>query len=130
MKLQMEHFASRQGKTLFLNTDFGSVAYRIYEKFGFRSIEKGFDFMAYHATSREEFEAAYFTTAETAIQPLDWPHWPTSPAVAHKPRACPCACADATTSGGKALAMAAICRPATASNQRELAIKGKREASA
>jgi GNAT superfamily N-acetyltransferase len=81
MKLQMEHFASRQGKALFLDTDFGSVAYRIYEKFGFRSIEKEFDSMAYHATSREEFEAAYFTTAETAIQPLDWTHWPASPAL-------------------------------------------------
>jgi GNAT superfamily N-acetyltransferase len=81
MQLQSEHFASRQGKALFLDTDVGSVAYRIYEKFGFRSIEKGFDSMAYHAISRETSEATYFARAETAIQPLDWTHWPASVAL-------------------------------------------------
>jgi predicted GNAT family acetyltransferase len=43
MKLLMEHFTSRKGKALFLDTDFSSAAYRIYEKFGFRSIETEFD---------------------------------------------------------------------------------------
>lgn len=81
MKLLMDHFASRGGKTLFLGTEFGSVAYRIYEKFGFRSIETGSGTMVYYETLREEFEKAYFAPADTAIQPLDWIHWPASAAL-------------------------------------------------
>jgi hypothetical protein len=37
--------------------------------------------MAWYATSRSEFETSYFKKAETAIQPVGWNHWPSSPAL-------------------------------------------------
>jgi hypothetical protein len=81
LRLLLEDFRSRNGKALFLFTRFGSVAYRIYERSGFRSVEPGSGFMDWCATSREEFETAYFKKGKTAIEPLGWTHWPSSPAL-------------------------------------------------
>ena len=81
MALQMEDFRTRGGKALFLGTACGSAPYRIYERFGFRSVEDGSGYMEYYAASREEFEAAYFAKGEAEIGALDWPHWPASPAL-------------------------------------------------
>ncbi|MBT4159992.1 MAG: hypothetical protein HOE54_01710 [Gammaproteobacteria bacterium] len=81
MRVLMEDFRFRQGKALFLFTQFGSVAYRIYEKFGFRSVESQSGFMDWYATSKDEFEAPYFEEGATEIQPLGWTHWPSSPAL-------------------------------------------------
>ena len=81
MRVQMKDFTSRQGKALFLDTGFESVAYHIYERFGFTSVESGSGFMDWTATSKDEFEATYFQKGKTEIQPLGWTHWPSSPAL-------------------------------------------------
>jgi hypothetical protein len=81
MGVQMEDFRSRQGKALFLETEFDSGAYRIYERFGFRSVEPKSGYMDWYAKSRERFEAAYFKRGETEIQVLGWRHWPSSAAL-------------------------------------------------
>jgi hypothetical protein len=54
------------------------VAYRIYERFGFSSVEPQSGFMDWYATSRKEFEAAYLKKGPTDIQPVRWTHWPSS----------------------------------------------------
>ena len=81
MALQMEDFRARGGKALFLGTGFGSMPYHSYGRFGFHSVEDKSGYMAYYAASREEFEAAYFARGEAEIGALDWPHWPSSPAL-------------------------------------------------
>jgi hypothetical protein len=81
MGMQMEDFQSRQGKALFLGTGFDSVAYHIYARFGFRGVEPQSGYMAWYATSKDEFEAAYFKMGKTSVQPLGWTHWPSSPAL-------------------------------------------------
>ena len=82
MALQMEHFTARGGQALFLGTGYDSVAYHMYARFGFQSIEPKSGYMAYYCTSQGDFEARYFarptTAAEVMIQPLAWPHWPAS----------------------------------------------------
>jgi hypothetical protein len=81
MQRQMEHFCAREGKALFLGTDFDSPPYYIYRKYGFRNIEDKSGCMEYYSTSKEEFLDKYFTKGETTIQEVDWPHWPSSPAL-------------------------------------------------
>jgi hypothetical protein len=81
MERQMDDFRARQGQALFLGTEFDSVAYHIYKKFGFRSIEPQSGYMAWYAEPREAFEARYFARAEATIQPVAWPHWPSSVAL-------------------------------------------------
>jgi len=81
MALQMEQFHAQGGKALYLGTGFDSQAYHIYRRHGFESIEPGSGKMSYFTTSREEFEAEYFAPGDAKIQPLDWPHWPTSAAL-------------------------------------------------
>ena len=78
MAIQMEDFQARGGKALFLGTEYGSVAYRMYRKFGFRSVEPESGFMEWYATSKEEFDAAYYAAGETELQALRWSHWPSS----------------------------------------------------
>jgi len=81
MNVLIEDFTSRQGKALFLGTGYDSIAYHIYARFGFKSVEARSGFMEWYATSRSEFEATYFKKAETEIQPVGWAHWPSSPAL-------------------------------------------------
>jgi hypothetical protein len=75
MALQMDDTQARGGRALFLSTGFGSVAYRIYERFGFESIEPESGYMAWYAEGRETFENAYFSAGKVEIQPLAGPHW-------------------------------------------------------
>ena len=81
MRVQMKDFMSRRGKALFLDTGFESVPYRIYERFGFMSVESGSGLMDWNATSKDEFEATYFKKGKTEVQPLGWTHWPSSAAL-------------------------------------------------
>jgi len=81
MTILLEDFSSRQGQALFLGTGYNSVAYHIYARYGFKSVEANSGFMAWYATSGSEFEATYFKKAETEIQPLRWAHWPSAPAM-------------------------------------------------
>jgi len=81
MERQMDHFRARGGRALYLGTGFNGPPYRIYESFGFRGIEDRSGVMEYYATSKMEFEAWYFKREEADIQPLNWRHWPASPAL-------------------------------------------------
>ena len=81
MGLQTEDFRSRNGSALFLGTGFDSPAYHIYRRFGFRAVEPKSGFMEWYATSKEEFESAYYAPGETEIQPIGWAHWPSSSAL-------------------------------------------------
>ncbi|MCE7989599.1 MAG: hypothetical protein DYG89_51275 [Caldilinea sp. CFX5] len=85
MALQMAHFTARGGQALFLGTGYDSVAYHMYRRFGFQSIEPQSGYMAYYRTSQADFEARYFAQPAAAddlvIQPLAWPHWPASAAL-------------------------------------------------
>ncbi len=81
MAAQMEHFRSRGGRALFLGTGFEAPAYHIYRRYNFESVEDTSGTMAYYSGPRDEFEAWYFADGPTAIEPVDWRHWPSSPAL-------------------------------------------------
>lgn len=70
----MEDFRARGGRALLLGTGFESVAYRIYESFGFRSLEGGF--MQYLREPMDEFDADWFRLEPATICPARWEHWP------------------------------------------------------
>ncbi len=85
MALQMRHFAERGGQALLLGTGYNSVAYHMYARFGFQSVEPKSGYMAYYAQSQTAFEQHYFTPpvnpADTVIEPIQWHHWPASAAL-------------------------------------------------
>ncbi|MDH3691241.1 MAG: GNAT family N-acetyltransferase [Gammaproteobacteria bacterium] len=77
--LQMEHFRSRGGRSLAAYTDYNSVAFHLYRKFGFNEVEPVGGHMQYLSLPADEFEHEYFVRSETTIEPLGWRHWPTAP---------------------------------------------------
>ena len=79
--VQMAHFRSRGGRALFLGTGYDSPAYHLYLDQGFRSVEEGSGYMAFYASSREDFEAGYFARGDARIEATGWPHWPGSAAL-------------------------------------------------
>lgn len=79
----MEDFRSRNGRALVLGTGYESVAYRIYESFGFRSLRGGF--MEYLAEPREEFDAEWFGPGDAETVPARWEHWPLVAMLAARP---------------------------------------------
>lgn len=81
MERQMKHFRERGGKALYLGTGFDTPPYHIYRKNGFEGIEDKSGRMEYYATSKQQFEAIYFSNGATEIQGVDWLHWPSSPAL-------------------------------------------------
>ena len=70
----MTDFRQRSGKALVLGTGYESVAYRIYEAFGFRSLKGGF--MQYLAEPQDRFDAEWFAPADAIVQTARWEHWP------------------------------------------------------
>lgn len=60
MALQMAYFQERGGRALYLTTGYDSVAYRIYQGYGFASIEPQSGYMAYYAAGAQPFLEAYF----------------------------------------------------------------------
>jgi hypothetical protein len=73
MQIVMEDFKSRQGEMLVLQAGYGEVAYHLYQKFGFESIESGY--MDWYAKNKTEFLQNYFAVGETRLQPLQWKQW-------------------------------------------------------
>lgn len=82
MTLQMQHFSERGGQALFLGTGYDSVAYHMYARFGFQSVEAQSGYMAYYRAGQADFEQQYFAAPtrpdELVVQPLQWAHWPLS----------------------------------------------------
>jgi hypothetical protein len=88
MGIQMGDFRARGGKALFLGTEYGSVAYRMYRKFGFHGVEAQSGYMAWYAISQRTFDGAYFAASPAEIQALQWSHWPSSEALFLGDHAC------------------------------------------
>lgn len=81
MALQMADFHQRGGQALFLGTGYESVAFKMYERFGFRSVEPQSGYMSYYAGLQEAFENRYFAQSRAHVVPLDWCHWPSAVAL-------------------------------------------------
>lgn len=85
MEIQMSDFQRRGGRALYLTTG-SPVAFRLYERFGFREIEPNSGLMTYTDGALNDFEASYFGLKQAAdrqplsatIQALEWRHWPTA----------------------------------------------------
>jgi hypothetical protein len=71
----MDDFWSEGGRAMYLGTEYGGLAYRLYEKRGFVPIEPGSGTMARWATDRVSFESHWFGVQSTAVRPLDWCDW-------------------------------------------------------
>ncbi len=67
-------FAQRDGRFLTLGTDYGSQAYRIYERSGFRSVRRGGGTMVWEAVPGSFDE--YFAPQQCHPVGLAWHHWP------------------------------------------------------
>ena len=81
MELQMEQFRRQGGRALFLGTGYDSPPYHIYAAHGFVGLEPLSGAMEYYVDSKEEFESKYFAQGPTAIEEVQWKHWPASGAL-------------------------------------------------
>jgi len=81
MGLQMEQFRRRGGRALFLGTGYDTPPYHIYAAHGFVGLERLSGSMEYYTTSKGEFESEYFARGPTAIEDVQWKHWPASGAL-------------------------------------------------
>ena len=71
----MADFMAYNGKIMVLQTGFDSVAYHMYRKVGFESIELQSGYMHWYQESEDIFYEQFFTPHDTHIMPLDWQHW-------------------------------------------------------
>lgn len=78
MELLLPDFAASGGRALYLHTGFGSVAYWLYERFGFRPLGPQDGHMACFVGEEGAFLAGYFAGETAVVEPLAWHHWPTS----------------------------------------------------
>jgi GNAT superfamily N-acetyltransferase len=76
MALQMDHFTARGGRALFLGTGYESVAYKMYQRFGFESIEPESGYMTFYTGPEQGFNSEMFQTSSVDVVPLAWSHWP------------------------------------------------------
>ncbi len=76
--LLIDDFRRRGGRTLYLHTDHGSQAYRLYQKAGFVDLEPGSGDMRLLNMDAGAFDRAALDAKDAAIAPLDWRHWPTA----------------------------------------------------
>jgi GNAT superfamily N-acetyltransferase len=74
LQSMMDRFRERKGRSIILGTGFQSVAYHIYESFGFRSLRGGL--MGWYASSRADFESEWFASGPAVVRPARWEHWP------------------------------------------------------
>jgi Acetyltransferase (GNAT) domain len=75
MRVVMGDFKQRRGEMLVLQAGYGEVAYTMYQKFGFESIEPQSGYMDWYAKDKTTFLQNYFAVSETHLQPLQWKHW-------------------------------------------------------
>ncbi len=76
MALQMEDFARRGGRALFLGTEYDSVAYKMYQRFGFERVEPESGYMTYYSGSEQTFNGEMFRASPVDVEALVWHHWP------------------------------------------------------
>lgn len=75
VRVVMDDFKKRDGQALFLQAGYAEVAYFMYQKFGFESIEPQSGYMDWYAKDKTQFLQKYFAVGETRLQPLQWKHW-------------------------------------------------------
>ncbi len=75
MRVVMKDFKQRRGQALFLQAGYGEIAYHMYKKFGFESIEPESGYMHWYAKSEASFLKNFFADGEVKVQPLEWWHW-------------------------------------------------------
>ncbi|HYE04432.1 MAG TPA: GNAT family N-acetyltransferase [Planctomycetota bacterium] len=79
--LLIDDFRRRGGRALYLHTDHGSQAYRLYQRAGFVDLEPGSGDMRLlnmDAAAFDRLGADAAEAGEATIAPLGWRHWPTS----------------------------------------------------
>jgi len=74
LRTLIDDFRGRGGGVLLLGTGYGSPAYWIYHRFGFRSLEEGSGFMRY--TTEEDFEGRFFSPVPVRVVDVAWHDWP------------------------------------------------------
>jgi hypothetical protein len=75
MHVVMEEFTQRQGQALFLQAGYGEVAYHMYQKFGFESLEPQSGYMHWYTTSEAAFLKNFVAGEDVTVGPLQWRHW-------------------------------------------------------
>ena len=85
IKALFDDFRKRGGRAMFLQTEYRSVPYRVYEKYGFRSVTEGSGFMHYFAKSAEEFEEEQYAPGEVHVRKVRFGDWPESIALFGSP---------------------------------------------
>lgn len=75
MHVVIEDFRRRNGQALFLQAGYGEIAYLMYQKFGFESIERESGYMHWYAKSEAKFLANFFVDGQTNVAALGWRHW-------------------------------------------------------
>ena len=73
MTYQMQDFASRSGRMLYLGTGYDSAPYWIYHYFGFRSVYPKSVFMKYSA--HIDSETKHFFFSESNVKKVEWNDW-------------------------------------------------------
>jgi len=80
LRIMLRHFKGEmKGKALFLGTNQGSVASKMYKRYGFNEITP--TTMSYYTTDPESFQRDYFQISPSSIEPLSWHHYPSSSAL-------------------------------------------------
>ena len=81
MERQMAHFRQRGGHALFLHTSPDNPTYAVYLRRGFSPVEPRSGAMVFAVAGLAAFETDYFAAGPTTIEPLQWRHWPSAPAL-------------------------------------------------
>lgn len=75
MELLLGDFRDRQGRAIFLGTDYDTPPWHFYRRRGFEPVEPFSGYMESYLQPRAEFDRAWFGATRTVIEPLDWRHW-------------------------------------------------------
>jgi hypothetical protein len=78
MDMLLRDFQTRGGRTLFLGTEYNSDPWHYYHRRGFKPVEPASGYMVLYLQSPEDFALTWFRAADAVVEPLDWPHWPSS----------------------------------------------------
>jgi GNAT superfamily N-acetyltransferase len=78
MERLLEAFVAREGRAIFLGTEFDSTAWHYYRRRGFEPVEERSGYMVRQGAGSAGVGDAWFDARDAIVEPLDWPHWPTA----------------------------------------------------
>ena len=73
MQAAVDDFGDRSGRLIYLNTEYGSSPFRIYQRVGFEPVGRRGDMRRQSVPHAEE---QFFAPGETHVVDLDWGDWP------------------------------------------------------